>query len=234
MDPLLKHRIAILMKEAGIRGLLCSIAKSLYLWMRYKACFKNGKAFPVFVNWREEIRLRKSCCIVFDKPARLYIGFTFMGSASLKNDIAVLNLGENAKLIVKGNVLIGPGVRIDVGTEASFTIGANTSFSHNVITICKKELTIGDDCIIAGGVIIRDTDAHHIIWDGKEDIEKSKPTAIGNHVWIGNRAIILKGITIGNGSVIGAGSVVTKDVPPNTLAAGNPAKVIKENISWKR
>ena len=61
----------------------------------------------------------------------------------------------------------------------------------------------------------------------------SKPVHIGNHVWIGRSAIILKGVTIGAGAIVGAGSVVTRDVPARSLVAGNPAKVIKENVEWE-
>lgn len=62
---------------------------------------------------------------------------------------------------------------------------------------------------------------------------KSKPISIGDHVWIGLNATILKGVTIGEGSVIAAGSVVVKDVPAHTLVGGIPAKVLKENIEWE-
>jgi len=58
------------------------------------------------------------------------------------------------------------------------------------------------------------------------------PINIGNHVLVGNRAIIMKGVTIGDGAIIAAGAVVTKDVPPNCLAGGVPAKVIRENVAW--
>lgn len=78
-------------------------------------------------------------------------------------------------------------------------------------------------------MIIRDSDNHTIHYDG---FEKSKPIIIGNHVWIGMRATILKGVTIGDGAIIAAGAVVTKDVPARCLVAGVPARVIKENIEW--
>ncbi len=57
---------------------------------------------------------------------------------------------------------------------------------------------------------------------------------IGNHVWIGENALILKGVKIGDNSIVGAGSVVTKDVPNNSIVAGNPARIIKNNINWER
>ena len=59
------------------------------------------------------------------------------------------------------------------------------------------------------------------------------PISIGNHVWIGAGATILKGVTIGDNAIIGAGSVVTKDVPPNTIVAGNPAHIIRQRIEWR-
>ncbi len=83
---------------------------------------------------------------------------------------------------------------------------------------------------ISENVTIRDSDNHTII---REGYEVSQPVKIGNHVWIGLGAIILKGVTIGDGAVIAAGAVVTRDVPPKALAGGVPAKVIKENIEWK-
>jgi acetyltransferase-like isoleucine patch superfamily enzyme len=60
----------------------------------------------------------------------------------------------------------------------------------------------------------------------------SAPVHIGSHVWIGARALILKGVRIGDGAVVAAGSVVTRDVPSRALVAGNPAQVIREDVSW--
>ncbi len=67
----------------------------------------------------------------------------------------------------------------------------------------------------------------------RENYKNTSPIKIGNHVWIGMRSIILKGVTIGDGSIVAAGSVVVKDVPNNCLVAGNPAKVVKKNVKWK-
>ena len=73
-----------------------------------------------------------------------------------------------------------------------------------------------------------DCDAHRI--DGKLNVF---PVIIGNHVWIGTRVTILKGVSVGEGFIIGAGSIVTHDVPAHCMVAGNPARVIKIDVSWE-
>ena len=74
-----------------------------------------------------------------------------------------------------------------------------------------------------------DRDYHKL----ESETEVYKPVTIGNHVWIGCRCLILKGVTIGDGAVVAAGSVVTRDVPGGALVGGNPAKIIKEKVTWK-
>ena len=83
---------------------------------------------------------------------------------------------------------------------------------------------------IAHNVTIMDSDAHEIVGGGHI---KTQPVEIGNHVWIGTGAKILKGVTIGEGAVIAAGAVVTGNVPEYCMAAGVPARVIKSGVKWK-
>jgi acetyltransferase-like isoleucine patch superfamily enzyme len=93
-------------------------------------------------------------------------------------------------------------------------------------------VTIGDDCLIGGGVRIQDTDGHPLDPVLRRQgmavpSDNVRPVVIGNNVWIAPRAVILKGVTIGENSVVGTGTVVTHDVPSNTVVAGNPARVIR-------
>ena len=111
----------------------------------------------------------------------------------------------------------------------------------NATLIAATNIFIGDDVLISWGVTVIDHNSHSISFSARSNDVKNwkkgnkdwesvvcKPVHISNKVWIGFNAIILKGVSIGEGAVIGAGSVVTKDVPPWTIVAGNPAKFIRE------
>ncbi|HEX3863047.1 MAG TPA: acyltransferase [Stellaceae bacterium] len=94
-------------------------------------------------------------------------------------------------------------------------------------------IRIGDDCLFGGDVDVTISDMHSIIdIETKVRLNLAKDVRIGNHVWIGQRCLVLKGVDIGSGSVVGAGSVVTRSIPENCVAAGNPAKVIRRGASW--
>lgn len=104
------------------------------------------------------------------------------------------------------------------------------SYINGATIDCSQSIKIGSHCAIAYGAIIKDSDEHAILDEQGNKNEYTKPIVIGNKVWIGTNAIILKGVTIGDGAIIAAGAVVTHDVPSHTIVAGVPAKVIKENI----
>ncbi len=111
-------------------------------------------------------------------------------------------------------------------------IGHRSSIGHGTIISVNREVTIGDDVLIAGAVRIVDNDGHPIDADRRAqhappDPESTKPVHIGNKAWIGNSACILKGVTVGEGAVVGALSVVTRDVPAYHVVAGNPARIVK-------
>lgn len=93
---------------------------------------------------------------------------------------------------------------------------------------------VGNDCMIALGSILRSTDQHSIIsCETKEKLNKSKDIVLGNHVWLAVGVTLLKGTSIDNGSIIGANSMISnKQIGENCLAVGNPARVVKENVTW--
>ena len=112
--------------------------------------------------------------------------------------------------------------------EAKIVIGDNVGMSGCTVS-AHKSIVIGDNVLIGSGALITDSDAHSmdVAERRKGAGGASEPVEIGKDVFIGARAIILKGVTIGSGAVVGAGAVVSKNVPPMTVVAGNPARVVK-------
>jgi len=113
------------------------------------------------------------------------------------------------------------------GKNAIVEIGDDVRISGCSIT-AEKHIKIGNRVMIGSGVLIMDTDAHPLDAEERQKnfAPKTAPVVIEDEVFIGTRAIILKGVRIGQGAVIAAGAVVTKDVPHGSIAAGNPAKIL--------
>lgn len=132
---------------------------------------------------------------------------------------SVINRGR----IEVENCAFFSGVRIECWQGALIRIGNGTYLNRGTEIIAAAEITIGRDCKIARDVIIMDTDQHAL--PSGELV--AKPVRIEDRVWIGARAIILKGVTIGHDAVIGAGSVVTRDVPVGAIVGGVPARILR-------
>lgn len=166
---------------------------------------------------------------IFLKMKGIYIkgiifscGVTYM---SRSNNSLIL-VGKKCRFMnwTHGNLNgINHGCMISTSNNnAILTIGNQCSFSGVVIR-CFKSVTLGNNVRVGANVTIMDGDAHQ---DDPRSGE-NKPIKIEDNVWIGANSIVLKGVTIGRNSLIGAGSIVTRDIPANCVAAGNPCKVIK-------
>jgi len=135
-----------------------------------------------------------------------------------------------------GTMLIADRVRL-VSTIAtlelvtmpggSLEIGENVFINYGTAFAAQQLVRIGADCSIGTHVIIMDNNFHRLEPERRNEQPASAPVILEENVWLGARVIVLPGVTIGRDSVIGAGSVVTKSIPPRSLAAGVPAKVIK-------
>jgi acetyltransferase-like isoleucine patch superfamily enzyme len=155
------------------------------------------------------------------------LGSPILGDLSPRREETAFILEDGARMEVD-HVTIGRGTRIKVQAGGQVKIGANTYISNSGVVAITKGLTIGRDCAISWEVHFLDDDGHQI-----GDGETTKPIVVGDHVWIGARATILKGSEIGSGCVVAAGAVVSGKFPPNSLIGGVPARVLRENISWK-
>lgn len=140
-----------------------------------------------------------------------------------------LCLGKESYLNMGAANVFEKGYDIEVGDGALLSIGERNYFNRNIRVVCFGKIEIGNDCLFADGVQLYDHD--HSNSDLSRPINQQgyvkAPIKIGNNVWLGARVIVLKGVAIGDGTIVGAGSVVTKDLPSNSICGGIPAKVIK-------
>ena len=230
--PFAKENLLTRLRKKAVRAVkLLSVLdfswSSIAMFIRYN--FFSG-------NVRHRLRLafltKSNCCIelrknsLLDINEKLVMGISQVRGASLETRLL---LEENARMFVVKpfHIYAGSFIRVIRGGKLVLESGF---INENVQITCASEIRIGFGATIGRDVIIRDYDGHQILrpWQ-----PISAKITIGRHVWIGNRATILKGVTIGDNSIIAAGAVVTHDIPANCIAAGVPARVIKENIVWK-
>jgi len=145
--------------------------------------------------------------------------------------------GEGKVLISKGTKL-GARIALSIGNgsillqarypKSKIRIGEKCLFSNNVSVVAVESVEIGDYCLIGDMVTIIDSDFHGIDPDKRiSDFVLTLPIKIENNVWLGSRVIVQKGVTIGANSIVTPNAVVTSSIPPNSIAGGVPARVIR-------
>ena len=192
---------------------------------------------PMFLNLYHHWRLKRICRRKRINQ-RLADGTYRIGKNSVVSPANLdftgngrIHLGNDGRLGARFSTRL-PGARISVGDRCFISSG--------VVVVAARSVEIGNDVLIADGCYISDNDGHSLDWEvRRHDVTNRHqgvkdwdgvgvaPVIIGNDVWIAPRCIVLKGVTIGDGAVVAIGSVVTKDVPPRVLVAGNPARVVK-------
>jgi acetyltransferase-like isoleucine patch superfamily enzyme len=144
---------------------------------------------------------------------------TLHGRLALQNQ-GRLVLGDRVRLVSTPyplEIVTLPGGQIVLGTNVFINFGSSI--------VASNRITVGDDCLIGTHVMIMDCDFHRVVdksWD-----TTGYPVTIEDRVWLANRSIVLKGVRVGHDAVVAAGAVVTRDVPPRSVVAGNPARVVK-------
>lgn len=177
----------------------------------------------------------KSHCAIDLKPkAKIVVNkgeFRFGEKKNCKTKEETALLIENGGVLqIDGNNFIKTTSDIQIFKNALLRFGPGAT-NMGLKIVCSEKIWIGDHTRIGRDVWIRDNNGgHKIIQVGYTD---SAPVIIGNYVWICSGAQIMKGVTIGDGAVISANSIVTSNVPAHSIVAGNPAKVIAENIVWR-
>lgn len=140
-----------------------------------------------------------------------------------------------------GTIHVGDHVRLEtlyvyLLATSKLIVGEHTAFvgDASIAAHEARDITIGHNCLIAGGVSFTVSDMHSIVdVDTGERVNPPRPIHVGHRVWLGTKATLLKGTTIGDGSIIAANSLVSGTFSANVLAGGIPAKVLRTNVTWR-
>ena len=158
-----------------------------------------------------------------------------VGKGSKLSNLEIVIKGNNNRLVIGECADILGGRFWLVGNNCLLDIGNNVSVykTHYAVTEDNQKITVGDYSQTGERTEIRTGDSHSIIDSAtNQRINYPKSIEIGKRVWIGVGVAVLKGVKIGDNAIVGTSAVVTKDVEPNTIVAGNPAKAVKSNIVW--
>lgn len=184
---------------------------------------------------KNKIVYAKSNCLYIHKTAKVSLNgklYLSRNQRGILDSKSILVMQKNSKLVSKGEFSIGYGADIRLFDEATIILGKDSYINNYCLIRCADKIEIGDNCSISYNCTMLDSDFHRVEYNDNKSNEDKKPITIGNHVLIGANVTILKGVTIGNNVVIGAGSVVNRNIPDNSLAVGNPAKVKKKIKAW--
>lgn len=134
-------------------------------------------------------------------------------------------IGNHPHIIAASDLKVRLSVWSRIGEEGHIRIGDYCLICPGVRVSAASSITVGNNCMLACGAYITDSDWHGIYDRVSQGV--SAPVVIQDNAWVGDRATVCKGVTIGRNSIVGAGAVVTRDVPPDVIVAGNPAGIVK-------
>ncbi len=188
----------------------------------YKIGVYAGEAVNLLYKWLVLVPVMRSICTEVGSGLRIERMPYIRGAGEIR-------IGEQVYL--SGKIGIGLSGRSPT-VVPTLVIGDGTFIGHECSFNLRHGIHIGQQCLLAGGIIIQDNDGHPIDALARRAGEPAPESTvaavtIADGVWIGRRAMILKGVTLGENAIVGAGSIVLHDVPANTIVAGNPARVIR-------
>jgi len=154
----------------------------------------------------------------------------------LNSDILIYGAVSDATIEIADNCSLGGQFRLVGGVGGTIRIGEGTSFNQVGVSLHEgAHVSFGRDCMLSTDIHMDPSDMHPIFDRATgERLNPPQDIHVGDHVWLGTRVLLLKGVEIGSGSIVGAGSMVTGKLPENILAVGSPARVVRENVVWTR
>ncbi len=205
---------------AFVRTILTSVSivRSLVLSARFGGWFLVARG--------TRLKIGPGSKVTFGPGSFLFVGFRLYTPTPTG-----IQLGRRATLSVEGTVQINRGVRVFVHDDALLEMHNGSIIGDHSTVTCWDHITFGGNGGLSWYCNVMDTALHELVVDGVKK-PLTAPVVVGNNVMIGTSVTVLPGVTVGDGAVVGAGSVVTKDVPPRSLAAGNPARILSNDVEW--
>lgn len=216
-----------------LKELYRSNLKSLYFNFKYLP-FKKAIILPFRVSNRCSITVAEGSITIESElsPGMIHIGYGHVGIFNKKRQRSMWSVW--GKVIFKGNCYLGHGTKINVTGSGTLIFGNNVNITAESSVDCQKEINFGDDCLVSWESLFIDGDYHKIFNSDGKLTNAPQPINIGKHVWFGCRCLILKGVTVADNCVVAAGSLLNGAyTTSNSIIAGSPAKVVKENITWQ-
>lgn len=199
----------------------------------------NGNISIQGMVFNTDIEVKKNNTLTIgDKLSNSYIETKGNGNEVLiegsAQHIRIIIIGNNNKVYLKQKSTIHNTEILIRANHAVVEVGERTNIlgAHLVCQGHHNYINIGRDCLFSHGIEIWNSDTHTVTDLDGNIINRSRPITVGNHVWLGKNVTILKGVTLGDNSVVGMGSIVTKDIAPNTINVGIPSKAINSGVTW--
>lgn len=208
-----------------------NLLKTLYFNFHYLPLDK-ALVLPILIYKGTKLNKMRGRVVLYNaRFGMIRIGKYGVGTLDIKYDRTIW---QNAGTVIfNGSANIGSGTKISVNNGGTVNFGSKFCITGASTIICSKQIEFGNECLLSWDILIMDTDFHNIINTEGKTINESKPIRIGEHVWIGCRNTILKGVNICNDVVIAAGSKISKDiVAPYCIVGGENQKILKENVKW--
>jgi acetyltransferase-like isoleucine patch superfamily enzyme len=228
-------------KKDESRALTIKDVARIFLHLNYKTLhfnfryfrFSDAIKFPVFVKNGSHLNKMNGAVTIEGaiRPGMILLGYGDVGH--IDKTLSKLIWDVDGNVIFKGRALLKFGCKIVVGKEALLEFGDMFRISSNSSILCFKKIVFGKNCRLSWDVQVMDTDFHKIKTLTGELLNPPKEIIIGDHVWIGSKALIKKGSRISDDCIVASNSVVTKIMEgSHQIIAGMPAKVVRTGVTW--
>jgi len=215
---------------------MLNLFKTVFFNLRYFP-IKTALHMPALIYRHTSLRHTKGRIIINGNPfmGMLNIGPHELGTQDMRYSRTIWDV--EGTLVINGRATFGRGSRISIRQDGVLTVGQDFSLTGRSSIICEKNIVFGNDCLLSWDILIMDSDFHPILNSSNEIINPPRPILIGNHVWIGCKSTILKGVTISDDTIIAACSLIVKSHKESRCiigGQGTEVRTIKENITWQK